>query len=76
MNSHRVVWIPPRQQFDDAKHMMEKQGGNFVKALVACYYAADDLNRCKLHAAFEKYFTHYEDMFREHCAQAATKADV
>ena len=73
MNLPGGMWVRDRQQFDDALHMMEVTGGSFVRALVNCYYAADRHNRVKLRAIFEKYFAHYEDLFREHCAQAASK---
>jgi hypothetical protein len=51
------------QQFDDALHVMEVQGGGFVKALAACYYAADSTNRPILRQAFARYFDEYEARF-------------
>lgn len=52
------------QQFDNALHVMEVQGGSFVKSLAACYYAADPTNRPKLRATFASYFNEYEARFR------------
>lgn len=51
------------QQFDDALHMMEVQGGSFVKSLAACFYAADTKNRARLLAAFPDWFGEYERQF-------------
>lgn len=39
------------QKFDDHYHLMEVQGGSFVKALVATYYRADAKNKARLLAA-------------------------
>lgn len=51
-------------RFDSALHMMEVQGGSFVRALAACYYAADTENKLALRAAFAKYFDNYEAQFK------------
>ena len=51
------------QQFDNALHVMEVQGGGFVKSLVACYYNADSTNKAILREAFAKYFDEYERRF-------------
>jgi hypothetical protein len=51
-------------QFDNALHLMEVQGGSFVKSLVACYYAADTANKATLRDAFSGYFDQYEARFR------------
>lgn len=50
--------------YDNALHVMEVQGGSFVKALANCYYAADPANRSKLREAFSDYFEEYERRFR------------
>lgn len=65
------------RQYDDALHMMEVQGGSFVKSLAACYYSADSTNKPILRAAFSKYFEHYEERFRQHLASIlADKGDA
>ncbi|MDE1179456.1 hypothetical protein [Paraburkholderia sp.] len=51
--------------FDNALHMMEEQGGSFVRSLAGCYYAADATNKTKLREAFESYFDSYEKRFRQ-----------
>jgi len=52
------------QQFDNALHVMEVQGGSFVKSLAHCYYMADPPNKAILREAFAKYFDEYERRFR------------
>lgn len=59
--------------FDNALHIMEVQGGSFVKSLAACYYAADSSNKAKLRAAFADYFGQYEKRFQQHRAAIAAK---
>lgn len=59
------------QQFDNALHMMEVQGGSFVKSLAHCYYMADQSNRARLVAAFPDWFGEYEKRFKEHQALSA-----
>ena len=49
--------------YDNALHMMEVQGGSFVKALAHCYYMADASNREKLYSTFQEYFNGYETRF-------------
>jgi hypothetical protein len=49
--------------YDDALHLMEVQGGSFVKSLANCYYAADLKNRAKLRETFAEYFDGYEARF-------------
>lgn len=49
--------------FDNALHVMEVQGGSFVKSLAHCYYMADQPNRAILRQAFAKYFDEYERRF-------------
>ncbi|WCM21423.1 hypothetical protein NDK50_08225 [Paraburkholderia bryophila] len=49
--------------YDDALHLMEAQGGSFVKALAGCYYAADQVNKRKLRDIFAGYFENYEARF-------------
>ena len=39
---------PAPRRFDNALHIMEVQGGSFVKALAHCYYMADSSNKAKL----------------------------
>jgi hypothetical protein len=53
----------PKQIYDDALHVMEVQGGSFVRALVDCYYAADSANKAKLRETFAGYFETYEARF-------------
>jgi len=55
-------------QYDNALHLMEVQGGSFVKALANCYMHADTANKAKLRAAFADYFESYELCFRQHVA--------
>ncbi|NPT59043.1 hypothetical protein [Paraburkholderia elongata] len=52
-----------QQIYDDALHMMEIQGGSFVRALADCYYAADAVNKVKLRETFAGYFENYEARF-------------
>lgn len=68
-----------RQQFDGPLHMMEVQGGSFVKSLAHCYYMADAANKEKLYQAFAEYFHGYETRFdqwkwRQHEANVAAAA--
>lgn len=53
------------QQYDNALHVMEVQGGSFVKALAHCYYMADQPNKAILREAFAKYFDEYERRFAQ-----------
>jgi hypothetical protein len=53
------------QHYDDALHVMELQGGSFVKSLAHCYCMADPESRLKLRQAFAKYFDEYEGRFAE-----------
>ena len=46
--------------YDDALHMMEVQGGSFVKSLAHCYCMADPANKVRLKAAFADYFGEYQ----------------
>lgn len=57
--------------YDNALHMMELQGGSFVKALAHCYYMADANNRMKLRVTFADYFDNYEARFKAYRAAAA-----
>lgn len=57
-------------RYENSLHMMEAQGGSFVRALAQCYYAADPVNREKLRAAFADYFANYEARFQAHRATA------
>lgn len=57
--------------FDNALHMMEVQGGSFVRALAHVYYAADEANRAKLVATFKEYFDRYELRFQQWRAEQA-----
>lgn len=54
------------QQFDDALHIMEVQGGSFVKALAHLYYMADPANKAIARQAFAKYFDTYEERYQQH----------
>jgi len=58
------------QQFDDALHVMEIQGGSFVKALSACYFRADPTNRAILRQAFARYFDEYEARYQQSLKQS------
>lgn len=49
--------------YDNGLHMMENQGGSFVKALAHCYLMADPVNKAKLREAFAGYFDVYEARF-------------
>jgi hypothetical protein len=68
--------------YDNALHMMEIQGGSFVKALAHCYYMADTANREKLYESFAEYFHGYETRFEQwqwkqheaNCAKATGNA--
>lgn len=51
-------------QYDDHLHLMEAQGGSFVKSLAACYYAADSSNKRRLLDAFPDYFNQYRERFQ------------
>jgi len=51
--------------FDNALHMMEVQGGSFVKSLAHCYSMADTANREKLRDTFAEYFNGYETRFEQ-----------
>ena len=51
-------------QFDSPIHMMEVQGGSFVKALAALYLRADPANRPRVLAAFPEYFGDYDKRFK------------
>lgn len=53
------------RQFDDALHVMEVQGGGFVKSLANCFYAADTANRAILRQALAKYFDEYEARYKQ-----------
>jgi len=55
-------------QYDGPLHMMEVQGGSFVKALANCYYAADPQNKQILRTHFAYYFDDYKRRFEEHKA--------
>jgi hypothetical protein len=58
----------PAPQYDDALHMMEAQGGSFVKALAHLYCMADPANKAVARAAFAKYFESYEARYQQHVA--------
>lgn len=51
--------------YDNALHVMEKQGGAFVQALAHCYLMADPVNKTKLREAFSGYFEVYEARFEQ-----------
>ena len=57
--------------FDNALHIMEVQGGSFVKALAHLYYMADSKNKPRVRAAFPEYFEQYERRFQDHIASTA-----
>jgi len=61
-------------RYDNALHIMEVQGGGFVKSLVNCYYSADSSNKAILRAAFAKYFDEYEARFQRHLAALGVAA--
>jgi len=63
------------QQFDDALHLMEVQGGSFVKALAHLYRMADPVNKSIAREAFSKYFETYEARFLEHHARTYVAQD-
>jgi hypothetical protein len=65
-----------KRLYDSPTHLMEVQGGSFVKSLAACFYAADPANKLKLRAAFSEYFESYEERFRQHLAAVAKAAEV
>jgi len=77
-SSHSVESSSPpaaaRTYYDSALHMMELQGGSFVRALVACYYVADEPNKRMLRAAFATYFDNYEGRFEQYRAALAGSA--
>lgn len=52
-----------KQIFDDALHIMEVQGGSFVKSLAHLYCVADTENKKIARQAFAKYFDMYEAKF-------------
>lgn len=52
-----------KQIYDNALHVMEVEGGSFVKSLAHCYYMADPTNRAKLGETFADYFDNYEARF-------------
>lgn len=54
--------------YDDALHMMEVQGGSFVKALAHLYCMADPANKAIARQAFATYFERYEVRYQEHVA--------
>lgn len=56
------------REFDNALHIMEVQGGSFVRSLAACWYAADAVNKAKLRETFAEYFDNYEKRFEQHVA--------
>jgi hypothetical protein len=49
--------------YDNALHVMELQGGSFVKSLANCYLMADPVNKAKLRETFAGYFDVYEARF-------------
>lgn len=49
--------------YDNALHMMELQGGSFVRALAELYLRADAENKLRVRAAFADYFTEYKDRY-------------
>lgn len=51
------------QHYDNALHLMEAQGGSFVKALAHCYLMADPVNKTKLRETFAGHFDVYEARF-------------
>lgn len=51
------------KHYDSAIHLMEVQGGSFVKALAHAYRVADPSNRATLRSAFAGYFDEYELRF-------------
>ncbi|NML34896.1 hypothetical protein [Paraburkholderia antibiotica] len=51
------------QHYDNALHVMEVEGGSFIKALAHCYLMADSINRTKLRKTFAGYFEVYEARF-------------
>jgi hypothetical protein len=51
------------QHYDNALHVMEAQGGSFIKALAHCYLMADPVNKAKLRETFAGYFDVYEARF-------------
>lgn len=61
------------EHFDNAEHMMEVQGGAFVKALVHLWYCADPANKPIVRKTFSDYFKQYEARF-EHYRKAQQTA--
>ena len=57
--------------YDSPLHMMEVQGGSFVRALAECYCRADPRNRQRLLDAFPDYFDEYKERFRRANAPSA-----
>jgi hypothetical protein len=52
-------------RYDNALHVMELQGGSFVKSLANCYLMADPFNKAKLRETFAGYFDVYEARFEQ-----------
>jgi hypothetical protein len=57
--------------YDDHLHIMEVQGGSFVKALAHLFCMADGKNKPRVRAAFPEYFEEYERRYRDHVASTA-----
>src|ERR1043166_8817805 len=66
----------PTIEYDNALHMMELQGGSFVRALVDCYYAADNVNKLKLRETFAHYFDDYRLRYTQYRAAKDTAAQL
>lgn len=62
--------------YDDALHMMEVQGGSFVKALAHLYCMSDPANKAIARQAFATYFDRYEVRYREHVAARAAEVSA
>lgn len=58
--------------YDSALHLMEAQGGSFVRSLADCYYHADPKNKAILRQAFASYFDEYERRFAQFRAPIPT----
>lgn len=54
------------EYYDGPLHMMEKQGGSFVKSLVNAYYCADRQNKIKLEQTFKEYFEDYQQRYKRY----------
>lgn len=63
------------REYDNALHIMEEQGGSFVKALAHLYYCADSKNKHTARVAFAEYFDAYEQRFQEHLARRKAAVD-